>query len=78
MTALTFTETLSREITSWVGTSRTMVRRSTRTSLLDKGDQDDQSRPLHAREAAKREHHRALILAHDLDRRGNKPEQRRG
>src|SRR6056297_1611953 len=31
MTALTLTETLSKEITSWVGTSMTMTRRSTRT-----------------------------------------------
>src|SRR5512135_2479737 len=31
-TALTFTDTLSREITSWVGTSSTTVRRSTRTA----------------------------------------------
>src|SRR5574340_1497745 len=30
-TALTLTETLSREITSWLGTSNTTVRRSTRT-----------------------------------------------
>jgi hypothetical protein len=37
MTALTLTETLSREMTSWLGTSRTSVRRSTRTIFWTKG-----------------------------------------
>ena len=36
-TALTFTETLSREITSWLGTSSTTMRRSTRTICCTPG-----------------------------------------
>ena len=36
-TAFTCTDTLSREITSWVGTSMTTVRRSTRTICCKTG-----------------------------------------
>ena len=45
-TALTLTETLSREITSWLGTSSTTVRRSTRTICWMHRDQQHQARPL--------------------------------
>src|ERR671910_371461 len=51
-TALTFTETLSREITSWLGTSITTIRRSTRcicctsgTRMISPGPRTPEKRP---------------------------------
>ena len=45
-TASTFIETLSREITSWVGTSITCVRRSTRTICCRNGASSTRPGPL--------------------------------
>jgi hypothetical protein len=63
-TALTLTETLSREITSCDGTSIT-TRRSTRTICCRSRDDDHQARALDLPEAAELEHHAALVLAQD-------------
>src|SRR5216683_6898206 len=46
MTALTLTETLSREITSWLGTSSTTMRRSTRTICWTNGTSSTRPGPL--------------------------------
>jgi len=70
-TALTFTETLSREITSWLGTSSTRVRRSTRTICWMPGTTTRASGGL---EAHQQEHHATFVLAKDAQ--GRRPRLR--
>ena len=68
-TALTFTETLSRVITSWLGHVEHHDAQADAHHLLHAGNQDHQARPLDLPEAPELEHHAALVLAQDAQRR---------
>ena len=68
MTALTLTETLSREITSCGGTSSTTHAQVDAHHLLDERHEQNEARPLGAGIAAEREHDAALVFAQDFDR----------
>ena len=74
-TALTFTDTLSRVITSWVGTSSTTMRRSTRTICWMPGMRITRPGPLTLPEAPELEHDAALVLAQDAQRAGHEQQR---
>jgi len=58
---------LSREITSWGGTTCTITLRSTFTKLLHDRNEDDEARPLHRGEAAECEDDTALVFPQDAN-----------
>jgi hypothetical protein len=68
--ALTFTETLSREITS-CGSTSIVTTQVHAHHLLDARDHRHQARPLDIPEAAELEHHAAPVLAQDAQRTGH-------
>ena len=74
-TALTLTETLSREITSCGGTSMRHDAQVDPHHLLHAGNDDDQARPLDLPEAAEQEDDAALVLAQDPDRSDDQDER---
>ena len=67
-TALTFTDTLSLEITSCFGTLSTTVRKLHLLHLLNHRQYEPHAGALDSGEAAEREHHAALVLLEDADR----------